>query len=219
MVQGEAVIEVSHVRIVLTMIPLLGIAVASWRLELGLESAILVGIIRTFVQLSVLSFILNPIFSWGVSLWWVVVGYVLFMVLLAAFESSNRSKYFFDGMFWYVLGILLANVICVSLFAFVVILQPTPVWDPQYVIPIVGMLLGNCINGISLSLDSVLTSMVDSYREVELLLSFGANSYEASFRLLKEAARAGTMPQLNSMAIIGRCFSVATAAVRACFSF
>ncbi len=65
------------------------------------------------------------------------------------------------------------------------------------------MLLGNCINGVSLSLNLFLTSMVESSREVELLLSFGASSYEASARLIREAVRTGAMPQLNGMAIIG----------------
>lgn len=205
MVQDDPLIEVSPFHIGLTATPILGMAVISWYLNLGLESPILVGVVRTYVQLSILSLILDPIFSWGIRSCWVVIGYVLFMLLLAAYESSTRSVYYFDGMFWYVLCILFANVAWVSLFAFAVILQPTPVWDPQYVIPIVGMLFGNCINGISLSLNAMLTSMVESSREIELLLSFGASSYEASFRLLKEAARTGTMPQLNGMAIIGEC--------------
>jgi putative ABC transport system permease protein len=199
----EVLIEVSPGHIALTATPILAIAAISWYLELGLGSPILVGIVRTGVQLTMLSFILDPIFSWGITLWWVVVGYTLVMVLLAAFESSARSKYFFEGMFWYVLAILLINVTWVALFAFFVILRPNPLWDPQYVIPIVGMILGNAINGISLSLNSMLTAMVESSREVELLLCFGANSYEASSRLIKEAARTGTMPQLNSMAIVG----------------
>ncbi len=65
------------------------------------------------------------------------------------------------------------------------------------------MLLGNCINGISLALNSLFTSLVECSREVELLLSFGANKNEASSRLVREAVRTGTIPQLNSMAIIG----------------
>jgi putative ABC transport system permease protein len=199
----EQLIEVSNVHIALTATPILAIAAISWYLELGLGSPMLVGIARTYIQLRILSLILGPIFSWGMSLWWVVIGYTLIMVLLAAFESSARSKYFFEGMFWYVLAVLLINVTWVALFAFCIILQPTPLWDPQYVIPIIGMILGNAINGVSLSLNAMLTSMVESSREVELLLCFGANSYEASSRLIKEAARTGTMPQLNSMAIIG----------------
>lgn len=203
MEQTEPLIKVSLSHILLTASPLLLVALISTWFELNLESPLLVGTVRTFVQLSVLSLILDPIFSWGVDLWWVVVGYTMFMVLLAALESTSRSKYYFDGMFWYVLITLLANIAGVSIFAFGLILEPTPIWSPQYVIPIVGMLLGNCINGISLSLNAMLTSMVESSREVELLLSFGASSYEASARLLKDSVRIGTMPQLNSMAIIG----------------
>lgn len=201
--QHDVLIEVSPIQIGLTAIPVLGMAVISWYLDLGLESSILVGVVRSFVQLTILSYILNPIFAWGESLFWVVILYVFFMVILASFESANRSTYYFDGMFWYVVAILFVNVVWVSIFAFAIILQPTPMWDPQYVIPIVGMLLGNCINGISLSLNAMTTSLVESSREIELLLSFGATSYEATFRLLKEAARTGTMPQLNGMAIIG----------------
>eukprot|EP00934_Nitzschia_sp_Nitz4_P005244 Nitzschia sp. Nitz4//scaffold63_size106090//99706//101733//NITZ4_004417-RA/size106090-augustus-gene-0.164-mRNA-1//1//CDS//3329556056//5234//frame0 len=199
----EPLINVSPYHIILTIIPLLVVAAASWKLELELESPILVGILRTYVQLNILSMLLNPVFAWGISLWWVVVGYVMFMVLLASFEASNRSKYYFKGMFWWVLGTLLANVLGVALFAFGLILQPTPLWSPTYVIPIMGMLLGNCINGISLSLNTLLNSFVEVSREIDLLLAFGATSYEASTRLLKEAVRTGTMPQLNGMAIIG----------------
>ena len=59
------------------------------------------------------------------------------------------------------------------------------------------------MNGVSLALNSVLISFVESTREIELLLSFGANSYEATARIFREAVRAGAMPQLNGMAIIG----------------
>ena len=97
-----------------------------------------------------------------------------------------------------VLGPMFCNVFIVALFAFFVVIKPEPLWDPQYVIPIVGMLLGNSINGVSLSLNSLFTSMVECSSEVELLLCFGATNYEATSRLVREATRNGTMPQLNS---------------------
>ena len=197
------VIDVSLVHLFVAMAPLLFISMISWHLELDIESPVLVGTARTFIQLSILSLILDPIFVRGEEQWWLVVAYALLMVLLAAYESSTKSQYYFPGMFWGVLLTFLANLSWVSLFAFGIIIQPQPLWDPQYVIPIIGMLLGNCINGVSLSLNTLLTSMVESSREVELLLCFGATPYEASWRLLREAVRTGMMPQLNSMAIIG----------------
>lgn len=136
-------------------------------------------------------------------MWWVVVGYAFIMVLLASYESSARSKYYLHNQFWMVVFPMVTMIGVVSLFAFYVVLKPTPRWAPSYVVPIVGMLLGNCINGVSLSLNSILTSLVESSREVELLLSFGADKYEASARLVREAIRTGTMPLMNSMAVIG----------------
>jgi putative ABC transport system permease protein len=200
---GEPLINVSTPLVLLTMTPLALVAWASWMMGLNLESPIVVGTIRAFVQLTILGFILKPIFSRGEDWWWLVIAYTIFMVILASYEAVARTKYFFPGMFWFVLATLLANVTCVSLFSFGIILRPDPLWDPQYVIPIVGMLLGNCINGAALSLNSMLTSLVESSREVELMLSFGANSYEASSRLLRDAVRTGAMPQLNTLSIIG----------------
>jgi len=203
MPESETLVNVSAVAILISMAPLLVVALISNKLNLGIESPIIVSTIRTFVQLSLLAYILDPIFAKGVELWWLVVGYCCLMVLLASYEGSIRSKYYIDGQFWMVLFPMFINVVVVALFAFYVVIKPDPRWDPQYVIPIVGMLLGNCINGISLALNSLFTSLVECSREVELLLSFGATSYEATARLVQEAVRNGTMPQLNSMAIIG----------------
>ncbi|CAB9506873.1 import ATP-binding protein [Seminavis robusta] len=196
-------LHVSVPLLLLTMTPLLVVVYISYRMELSLERPIVVGSIRTFVQLSILGMILQPIFVRGETCSWLVLAYTMLMVTLAAYESMNRSKYKFPGMFLAVLAALGFNVGWVSLFSFGVILRPTPLWDPQYLIPIVGMLLGNCINGIALSLNNMLTALVEQAREVELFLSFGATPQEATIRLMRESVRVGAMPQLNSMAIIG----------------
>eukprot|EP00539_Tryblionella_compressa_P010620 CAMPEP_0178799794 /NCGR_PEP_ID=MMETSP0745-20121128/12486_1 /TAXON_ID=913974 /ORGANISM="Nitzschia punctata, Strain CCMP561" /LENGTH=572 /DNA_ID=CAMNT_0020458551 /DNA_START=23 /DNA_END=1741 /DNA_ORIENTATION=- len=203
MPQSEELIQVSVWEIVISMLPLLAVALLSHEMQLNIESPILVGTIRTFVQLSLLGFVLDPIFHYGVDWWWLVMAYCLLMILLASFEASMRSKYYLKHQFWMVLGPMTVAVGFMFVFAFYVVLRPEPLWDPQYVIPIVGMLLGNCINGVSLALNSMLTLLVESSREIELLLSFGATSYEATARLLREAVRTGAMPQLNGMAIIG----------------
>jgi ABC-type multidrug transport system fused ATPase/permease subunit len=65
------------------------------------------------------------------------------------------------------------------------------------------MLLGNSLSAISLSMNALLTSFVDNNAELELMLSFGGTKYEAAGRLVREAIRTGSMPTLNSMAVIG----------------
>lgn len=199
----DELIHVSTPLLILSAVPLLIHAFLSSQMGLGLESPIVVGILRTFIQLTILGAILRPIFFWGIDLWWLVLLYVLFMVTLASLESSARSKYYFRGMLSCILAAFLLNVGVVSLFSFGIIIRPSPLWDPQYVIPIVGMLLGNCINAVALSMNAIITSLVEQSQEIELFLSFGASPEEASARQMREAVRVGAMPMLNSMAVIG----------------
>ena len=132
-----------------------------------------------------------------------VVGYVALMILLAAHESVTRSKYYFPRMYVRVLGLIASNMLVVSVFAFVVVLQPTPAWNPHYVIPIVSMLLGNSINAVSLLLSLMTTSLVENPAKIKLYLCFGATRVKSTSRLLNNAVQIGATPQLNSMAIIG----------------
>ena len=50
---------------------------------------------RCVVQLTILGFILVPIFTYN--LWWLVIGYSLVMALVGAYESVSRPSYTFKA--------------------------------------------------------------------------------------------------------------------------
>ena len=170
-------------------------------MKLNLRSRVIVSALRNFVQLSILSFILRPIFTLQNPT--LIGSYMIFMTTLAAYESSRRTKYKIEGQFKTVLLSLLCNVALTTFYTFKVVIQPKPIYNPQCVIPVTGMILGNCINGISLALNSIITSMIEQQREIELYLSFGASSKEAISRLLREAIQTGMAPILNNMSVMG----------------
>lgn len=200
-IHGDGLVNVSIPFLALSIVPLLLYSILARHMDLGIENSIIVGCLRTFLQLSILGTILRPIFEQKNV--YLVIGYVILMILIASFEANRRTKYVFEGQFLGVMGALMINVCLVAIFAFGVIIRPKPVYSPQYVIPICGMLLGNCMNGISLSLNHMSTSMVEQQREIELNLSFGATSSEAVQRLLRESVKVGITPLLNNLAIIG----------------
>jgi putative ABC transport system permease protein len=41
--------------------------------------------------------------------------------------------------------------VVVTVFALMTALRPNPWYDPRYAIPLLGMILGNCMTGISLA--------------------------------------------------------------------
>jgi putative ABC transport system permease protein len=201
--ESDDLINITTAQLFLCMLPIFFIAFLSNRMGLHLERPLLVGVVRVFVQLSVLGAVLAPIFTYGRDRCWVVLLYVAFMLILATRESTARCTYVFPGMLWRVALALVISIALASALGFGVILQPHPIWNPHYAIPIVGMLLGNAINGMALSVNAVTTCFVEQQREIEVLLSFGASPSEASARMVRTSVRVGATPTLNGMAVIG----------------
>lgn len=129
---SEALIFVSPLEIVISVAPLAVVAWVSYVMGLDIESPILVGSLRTYVQLSILGFILEALFVRGVEHWWLVVGYCMLMILLASYEASVRSKYYVDGQFWMVTLPIVTNIVVVSMFAFCLVLKPEPRWGESF---------------------------------------------------------------------------------------
>lgn len=192
---------ISGLSVFLAMLPILSTIMVSHFMKLNLRSRVFVSVFRNFVQLSALSFILRPIFTLQKPI--LVISYMMVLTVMAAFESSRRTKYVIKSQFTTTLVSLLSNVILTTLYAFSIVIKPTPFYNPQCVIPVCGMLLGNCINGVSLSLNSLTSSIIEKQREIELYLSFGATGNEAVNRLLRESIQAGLTPVLNNMSVMG----------------
>lgn len=126
------------------------------------------------------------------------------MSLIATKESMTRVKYTYQYHATMTFLAMLLSIVIIGSLAFLIVIRPNPRWDPQYVIPICGMLLGNCISGVSLTVNNLTRDIVDSgRREMELLLSFGASGWESMERLTRDAIGAGTTPIINNMNVIG----------------
>jgi len=200
----NGVVHVSTPLILLSALPLLCIAFIGHKFDFGLENTLVVGISRSFVQLMILGLILHPIFLMGMDWPWLVCLYVLFMILIATKESMSRPKYTYQYHPLMTFLALLLSITSVGTFAFLFIIRPDPRWNPQYVIPICGMLMGNCINGVSLTVNNLSTQIMEGgRREIELNLSFGASGWESVGRLVKGAVGAGVTPITSMMNVIG----------------
>ena len=69
---SNGVVHVSTPTLLLSTIPLLCIGLIGHRSGLGLGNSVVVGIVRSFVQLMLLGWILHPIFVWGMDWPWIV---------------------------------------------------------------------------------------------------------------------------------------------------
>lgn len=127
----EILISVTPQLLLAAIAPLFIIAGLSYAMDLHLESSLIVGALRAALQLTICGYLLHPVFFYGSKPkygWVVVVVYLLFMILMATWESTRRAKYTFRGLSACVLSSLLLNLGWVSIFAFGVLLRPNPLW-------------------------------------------------------------------------------------------
>jgi putative ABC transport system permease protein len=176
----------------------LGLSIA---LKLGLERSLFIATVRTVVQLLLIGFVLEWLFSQDNPL--VVLAIALAMTAIAASAAINRTQRRFSGMYWDSLLSILVAAGVVTGVSLTGIMRVDPWYDPQYMIPLLGMILGNTLNGISLGLDRFIANLVDQQSQVETLLTLGATRWEAAHQQVHDAVRTGMIPILNSMMVVG----------------
>lgn len=181
---------------------LIGAAIALSRLsKIELEGQLLIAAGRAILQLLVVGYVLALIFALNNPL--AVLGLLGIMITIASIVAKNRINQKIKGLFPIVSGSLLISTFLTLSYVLALIIQPDRWYDPQYLIPLTGMILGNAMNSASLAGER-LSSMIEQNRlSVETHLCLGATPKQAISSYQKDAIRASLIPTLNQMMIVG----------------
>lgn len=179
------------------------LALLSLLLSLGLERKILFYGGRMTAQLLLIGLVLRFLFSSGSLLLVILMSTV--MLFAAGREVWARQKRKIGGVSGYAISIgsMFVSSFSVTLLALLVIIRVEPWYTPQYAIPLLGMLLGNTMTGISLALDRMTDQLHGRRSEIEQRLLLGETWQEASGDIRSDCMRTGMMPIINSMAAAG----------------
>ena len=175
----------------------------SLALQLGLARQLAIATLRMIVQLLLVGLVLEVLFSLVSPLWTGLAA--LAMLLFAGREIMARQERRLTGFWAYGLGTscMLVAATLVTMFALVVQVSPDPWYHPRYSLPLLGMVLGNTMTGISLGLHTLTTGLTRDRAAVEARLALGATRYEAVLPVSRAAMRTALMPIINSMAATG----------------
>lgn len=195
-------VEISFLHVALAALLILingGISVA---LQLKLERTLAIASLRTIVQLLLLGLVLEWVF--GFDRWYVVVGMGAIMTLIAGTTAATRNTRRFKGIFAVSIFSVWISAWLVTAFALFVVFRGTEKWyQPQYAIPLLGMVLGNTLNGITLGLSTLTETMVTRREQMESLLALGATRWEAAREPIRHAVTTGMIPIVNAMMVVG----------------
>jgi len=74
------------------------------------------------------------------------------------------------------------------------VIQPASWYEPQYLIPLAGIVLGNAMNGAAIAGERLVSTFNASKLEIETHLSLGATPQQAVAQYRKDAIKAGLIP-------------------------
>jgi putative ABC transport system permease protein len=198
-VQAEYVV-LSYWQLALAASLILINGAVSLALHLGLERRLLMAAVRTVVQLLLIGLVLTQIFQ--IHRWYLVAALMTVMSLIAGIAAVRRTERRYRGIWLDSIVSVWASSWIITAVALVGIIRVDP-WTPQYAIPLLGMILGNTLNGISLGLDRLGEELDTKRDQVETLLALGATRWEAARSPLQQAVRTGMIPTLNTMMVVG----------------
>ena len=194
-------LELAYWQVALATLMILANGALSLLLRLGLGRRLLVAAGRTTVQLLLVGLVLQEVFALGH--WAAVVGLGMLMTVIAGVAAVRRTSRRYRGIWLSSTLSIWVSSWLVTAIALGAIIRVEPWYLPQYSIPLLGMILGNALTGISLGLDRFAETLVRGRDRIELYLALGATRWEAARPVAQEAVRTGMIPILNSMTVVG----------------
>ena len=173
----------------------------SLALGLGLGRRLLVAAARMTVQLLLVGLVLGWVFARDRPP--EVLGLMALMTIVAGVSAVGRTEHRYPGVWLTSLVSVWAGSWLVTAVALAGIVRAEPWYRPQYAIPLLGMILGNTLTGVSLGLDRLGGELLARRDQVETLLALGATRWEAARGPIRQAIRAGMVPTINAMLVIG----------------
>jgi len=171
--------------------------------SLGLEKQMAISAVRMVVQLSLVGLVLKALFA-AVSPGFTLLT-VLVMMGAAGYEVASRQDRRFTGWLAYGLGAgpMAFATALVTLLALATHIRPDPWYDPRYAVPLVGIILGNVMSGVSLYLNGFTSAVSRDKAAIEARLALGTDRFTALGPFMRRSLRAALIPIFNQMAAAG----------------
>jgi putative ABC transport system permease protein len=184
---------------------LYGLCLLPWLLlrltGLRLDREIGIGILRMSIQLALVGIYLKTLFDlnhpWLNGLWILAMLIVADLTILR--RAGLKARYFALATFTAVA----ASVLFSTAYLVILVIQPAHYYDARYIVPLAGMILGNCLQGNVIALERFYSELRRNENEYATFLMLGATRREAVRPYFRNAVKAALNPTIAGMATMG----------------
>ncbi|QDO85733.1 ABC transporter permease [Shewanella psychropiezotolerans] len=197
----QSTIDISWVQLALFMLILLIPFFINRYLKLALAKEITSAVLRMTIQLFLVGLYLQFLFelnSLSLNLIWLSL-----MLLIGASAIIGSAKLPKRRLYLPVITGLIVGVTPLIAILLLALLKPTPLYNAQYMIPMAGMLLGNCLSGNIVALQRLFSAFEEQKDQYEGALALGVTPYQAAFPFMQSALKQSLAPILASMTTTG----------------
>ena len=164
---------------------------------------LLVASARMTVQLILVGFILtyimenpNPLFTLAF-----LLVMILFSIGLVLSKNRHINKKFKVAV---ALSITISGIFVLAFFVLAVVGENF--FNPQYTIPLAGMIIGNAMTGITLGLKTFTDNLKTGRQKIDTLLNLGVTPKKILMPYVNNALETALLPTINSMLGMGIIF-------------
>jgi UDP-glucose/iron transport system permease protein len=174
-------------------------AVSLWR-RVDLERDIVVAVVRSFIQLTAIGYVIKLIFD-SDSLAF-VFALLAVMVVFGAFTARSRARSVPGALGPLLVALALAGAATLGVVLVLDIFDATA----RSLVPIGGMVIGNSMTAAAVALNRLGDEVASSANEIEATLALGATATQAIRPALTRSLRSAMIPLVDSTKTTGLIF-------------
>lgn len=199
---NNAVMNLSIINLAIAYVFVLVLLVIFKARDIRREKMIIIATTRMTIQLTIMGYILMYIFK--NPSWWLTLITLSVMIGFAIYNALKRVKSELSKELKQLMAasMIIGYLVTASVFMLLV-LQVRPWFNPQYFIPISGMIIGNAMTGIALGANRLCANMRDHREQIENSLMLGATPKMASHEDVNDAFDSAILPTMNNMMTMG----------------
>lgn len=194
------IVELSILQFSLIYLLLIIVLVIMKKSKIEHTKLLLVSTARMTVQLVLAGLVLTYIFENPHPIF--VILYLAAMIIFSIHRVLSNHKELNKG-FKLSIGLALAFSGIFILGYFVIVVVGENFFNPQYTIPLAGMIIGNAMTGVTLGLKSFEENLKSQRSRIEALLNLGVTPKEILLPFANNALETALLPTLNRMLGMG----------------
>jgi len=172
-----------------------------WLIGLRLSRDIGISLLRMSLQLALVGIYLKTLFTlnnpWLNGLWILVMLIVADITILK--RAGLKARYFALATF----TAIASSILFSTAYLVILVIQPTHFYDARYIVPLAGMILGNCLQGNVIALERFYSALRKNENEYATFLMLGATRWESVRPYFRDAIKAAINPTIASMGTMG----------------